>query len=255
MAVAGLVLGIIGVLVAIVPFVFWVGTLAGLTGLGLGIAGLVRARRGAPRKGLALTGAVLGLLSLAVSVGGFFLTVKIVDEVDRYDDSISDEYEWPEPDQYDDQYGDEYEDEGSGGYDGDPDAPAGPGVTTPLAFGATYSYPTDISVSVAQPRPYTTANEYIEVKNAVQVSFTLTNGTDRVQSFSSVLPTVTDDQGRPCRPVFDGRMPKRISGTVQPGRSVTGTAAFELPPGTERIRVRISPKPLQYQVRFAGPVG
>lgn len=78
-AVGAMVLGISALMVGVVPFLFWLGTLAGAAAIVLGIIGLRRARSeaGAGRRGFAIVGLVLGPLGLLTSVVGGMATVLI----------------------------------------------------------------------------------------------------------------------------------------------------------------------------------
>ncbi|MGW0394528.1 DUF4190 domain-containing protein [Streptomyces sp. NPDC003042] len=248
MAVAALVLGIVAVPVAFTPLLFWIGTLIGLTGLGLGIAALVRARAGAPRKGMALAGTILGVLSLGASVGGWFLTVAFIDKTKKeIDRSVEDSY-WDDEEE-------PFTLPSPPSYSMPPTTPSeGPGMSTPLAFGQTYTYPNGIKVSMSAPRKYVTANKYMDVGNAVQVTLTITNTTDKRHSVGYAMPRVTDDQGDAGKLVFDGRMPKTVTGVIEPGGSSTGTVAFEVPEGTKSISAEVSPGVLLPAAKFSGPI-
>ncbi|MEU9036609.1 hypothetical protein AB0D45_17125 [Streptomyces sp. NPDC048352] len=245
MAVAALVLGLVAVPVALVPFVFWIGALLGLTALGLGIAAFVRARAGAPRKAMAVVGAVLGVLGLGACVGGWFTTVTVIDR------AIDRSAHGPAGGEWDDDYDDE---------DPDADTPyptpsTGPGMSTPLAFGRTYTYPNGIELTIGQPRAYTTSSKWIEVGNAVEVPFTITNTSDEPHRVVHAIPEVRDDQGKAGKLVFDGRMPKRVDTVIEPGHSASGSAAFEVPVGTRSISAELSPGVLLPPAKFSGPIG
>lgn len=70
LAVAGMVVGIVGILFA---FATWPGIIVGLVGLGLSIPGLVRARRGAPLKRMAIAGIATSVV--AILLGAILLAV------------------------------------------------------------------------------------------------------------------------------------------------------------------------------------
>ncbi|MFD8022889.1 DUF4352 domain-containing protein [Streptomyces lavendulae] len=250
-AVAGLVLSALAIGLGLVPFVFWVGGGLALTGIGLSIAGLVRAGRGAPRKVMSLVGIALGVLGLAATVGGFLFTMAVVDEFpDRVDQHQgSDWYDDPE-------YDDPDHLPSPSGFALPPDMPStGPGISTPVAFGQTVTYPNGIQVTLSAPKRYTTSNKYLPVGNAVEVTFTITNTSKRPHDVVYAMPNLTDDKGAEGKLVFDGRMPKRIQGTIQPGESATGTAAFEVPEGTRSVSAELSPGLLMPDAKFTGPVG
>ncbi|GAA3277468.1 DUF4190 domain-containing protein [Streptomyces lavendulae] len=250
-AVAGLVLAILAIGIGLIPFVFWVGGCLALTGIGLSIAGLVRANRGAPRKVMSIVGIVLGLLGLAATAGGFLFTMAVVDKFpDRVDQHQgSDWYDDPEYDAPDAL-------PSPSGFTLPPDMPStGPGISTPVAFGQTVTYPNGIQVSLSTPKRYTSSNKYLPVGNAVEVSFTITNTSKRPHDVIYAMPNLADDKGAEGKLVFDGRLPKRIQGTIQPGESATGTAAFEVPEGTRSVSAALSPGLLMPDAKFTGPVG
>lgn len=246
LAVAALVLTLTAVALAVVPFLFWTGTLAGLVGIGLAIGALVRTRSGAPRRAMAVVGLVLGFVSLGASVGGWFITRAVVHQAGK---SIGHSH------------GDVYEDRDDDYFDDptpapDPYAtPKGPGMSTPLAFGQTYSYPNGIKVTLSVPTEYETPSEYFHIGHAVRLTFTITNDSAQPHQVIYAMPTVRDDTGAEGRTVFDTSMPKWIQGTIRPGESATGSAAFEVPEGTKTISAQLSPGARLPAVRFAGPVG
>jgi Protein of unknown function (DUF2510) len=81
----GFLLGLGALLVAWIPFVFVVGAAAGIAAIVLGIVSLRRAKSGATAgRGFAVSGLVLGGVSLALCSVGIILTVKAVDEFSAY---------------------------------------------------------------------------------------------------------------------------------------------------------------------------
>ncbi|KAA0235453.1 MAG: hypothetical protein EDR02_05980 [Actinobacteria bacterium] len=70
-----------GLLVAFVPFMFWLAALLGLTGVGLGIAGLARTRgsQPAPNRNLAIAGTTLGGLAVIAAFVSFYVWTQLVD--------------------------------------------------------------------------------------------------------------------------------------------------------------------------------
>ncbi|WP_285522613.1 DUF4190 domain-containing protein [Streptomyces lavendulae] len=254
-AVAGLVLSVLAIGIGLIPFVFWVGGALALTGIGLSIAGLVRANRGAPRKVMSVVGIALGLLGLAATAGGFLFTMAVVDKFpDRVDQHRG--TDWYDDPEYDDPDYDPDVLPSPSGFTLPPDMPStGPGISTPLPFGQTFTYPNGIQVSFSAPKRYTSSNKYLPVGNAVEVSFTITNTSKRPHDVIYAMPSLTDDKGAEGKLVFDGRLPKRIQGTIRPGESATGTAAFEVPEGTRSVSAALSPGLLMPDAKFAGPVG
>ncbi len=62
MAIAGLVLGILGLLLSWIPFVGWLGVLLALIGIGLALGGMKA------KKGVGIAGAVIAALGLATGL-------------------------------------------------------------------------------------------------------------------------------------------------------------------------------------------
>ncbi|MER5873070.1 DUF4352 domain-containing protein, partial [Streptomyces sp. NPDC002044] len=248
MAVASLILGIAGVLLGLLPLFFWVGGLLAVTGLGLGIAALVRASNGAPRKTMSLVGTVLGVLGLGASVGGFFLTAYVMEEAaDRIERSVDRQQReldelYPEDDAWP---------------SASPSPSQVPGLDTALPFGETFAYDDGVKVSLSGLKKYKPETLYgrEKVKNAVQMTVTITNNSTKPHEVVYAVPNVRDDKGMTAKLVFDGSVPKMISGTILPGASASGVVAFEVPEGTQSVSADISAGSLLDDVQYTGPIG
>ncbi|MEF2529562.1 DUF4352 domain-containing protein [Streptomyces sp. CS62] len=256
---ASLVLGACAIFFGPVPLLFWGGGILGLIAIGTGLGGIKRASAGAGRKAMAVAGTVLGLLGLLCSVGGYFLTERLVDSarhgIEREVDS------WPEPDTD----GLEIDPDEFGSDDPWPARPGRPtpapsrgdvpGMTSPLPFGETFAYPDGIKVSLSQPKPYKTKNRYSDVGNAVQMTLTITNDSAKNHNVIYAVPNVRDDKGMTAKLVFDGDVPKLIRGDILPGQSASGVVVFEVPEGTTSLSADISPGTLMQSVKFSGKIG
>lgn len=88
-AIAALVLGILALVFALLPFTFFLGLVCGLTAILLAAVGLRRASRpGVPGRGMAVAGLVTGLLGLVIGVlwvVGFVTLANNADFRERFD--------------------------------------------------------------------------------------------------------------------------------------------------------------------------
>ncbi|WP_406512003.1 DUF4352 domain-containing protein [Streptomyces sp. NBC_00161] len=244
LAVAALVIGIAAVVIGLIPFVFWAGGLLAVVGIGIGIGALVRASDGAGRKTMAVVGTALAVLGLGSSVGGFLLTGLVIE---RADDRLDDDWNPPAdlrrnmpP---------------TPRVSPTPSPTQVPGMTTPLPFGETYTYPNGIKVTLSTPKKYVTKSKYSQVGNAVEMTLTITNGSSAAHNVIYAMPNVRDEKGMTAKLVFDGDVPKMIKGDILPGESASGVVAFEVPEGTERISADISPGVMMPNAKFSGSIG
>ncbi|MFI8361419.1 DUF4190 domain-containing protein [Streptomyces sp. NPDC085612] len=256
LAAAAVVVASLGVFLGLVPLFFWLGGLLALVAIGLGIGGIVRASKGAPNRVMAIVGTALGGLGLVASVAGFFITVSVFENDGGYAHSID--------------YGDDPEDL----YPGDepwptvsrppsPSASQVPGLTSALPFGETFTYPNGVKVSLSAPTKYEpkgiTARE--RIKNAIQLTVTITNGSKEPHEVIYAMPNVRDDKGMTADMVFDSggsagsTVPKMIRGSILPGETASGIVAFEVPEGTKSITADISAGTLLDDVKYAGTIG
>ncbi|MEU6759067.1 DUF4190 domain-containing protein [Streptomyces sp. NPDC046685] len=255
LAIAALIVGGFGIVFGFIPFLFWAGALTAVVGIGLGIGALVRASKGGPHKPLAILGTVLGVLGLGASGVGFFLTVGVVDRIDRKIEEEQMEL-GPYPS------GDPWPSSTPYPYPSKPSYPSKspspsqiPGMTSALAFGETFTYPSGVKVSISVPKKYVTKSEYLKVGNAVQMTVTITNDSDKTLNVIYAMPNVRDDNGMTGKIVFDGDLPKMIRGDILPGASASGVVAYEVPEGTTKISADISPATLLAPAKFGGPIG
>ncbi|MFJ4864239.1 hypothetical protein [Streptomyces sp. NPDC088748] len=252
LAIAALVVSGFGILLAVIPFLFWAGTVLAAVGLGLGIGGTVRANKGAPHKSMAVVGTVLGVAGMLASVGGFFLTAMVVEKAgDRLDQQIEDE-DW-------DHELDGLAPSGEPWPSKSPSPSQVPGLTSALPFGETFTYPNGVKVSLSVPKEYEpkgiVARE--RIKNAIQLTVTITNGSTTPHEVIYAMPNVRDDRGMTADTVYDGtgNVPKLIRGSILPGESASGVVAFEVPEGTKSITADISAGTMLDDVKYAGPIG
>ncbi|MFI8503294.1 DUF4352 domain-containing protein [Streptomyces sp. NPDC085524] len=250
LAVSAAIVGGLGILIGLVPLLFWAGFLLGLVAVGLGIGAIVRAVKGAPQKTLSIVGTVLGVVALIASVGGLFLTGLVFEKAadrraeQRQQRRDLDGLSPGRPPSTTPQ----------------PSKPSQvPGLTSPLPFGETFTYDNGLKVSLSAPKEYepkgVVARERSE--NAIQITLTITNGSTEPYEVLFAMPNVRDEQGMTAETVYDGSggVPKLIKGAIMPGQSAGGVVAFELPKGTKNITADISPGIGLTSVKYAGPVG
>jgi len=76
MAIAGFVTGLLGLLLSIIPIIFYAGIVLDLVGIVLGAIGRSRAKEpGVPHRGLATAGIVLGIVGLIIFIAWIALIV------------------------------------------------------------------------------------------------------------------------------------------------------------------------------------
>jgi hypothetical protein len=91
--ITALILGIIGVLTGMIPLLFWLAAVLGIIALVMGIIGTRRAKQGyASNPRMSIVGAVLGGVTLVLSVIGYLVVVDAFEDVDEeYHSALSDE--------------------------------------------------------------------------------------------------------------------------------------------------------------------
>ncbi len=96
---SALVLGIVGLIVALIPIIFGLGGFLGLLAFIFGLVGWSRARKGrATNKGIALTGTILGFIAIVAAVVNFVITVALVGSaVNSVNNAISSTTSTPGP--------------------------------------------------------------------------------------------------------------------------------------------------------------
>ena len=83
MAVASLVLGILGTVIGLIPLLAFIAIILGLLAVIFGPIGIGRARRVGYGKGMAIAGLILGIVALALAIYGFFVLNEAATELDR----------------------------------------------------------------------------------------------------------------------------------------------------------------------------
>ncbi|WP_254708836.1 DUF4190 domain-containing protein, partial [Streptomyces lunaelactis] len=233
MGITALVLGITGVVLGLVIFLFWMSWLPALLAVVFGFIGLSQVRKGlANNRAMALTGAILGIVGLLIAVGGGVFAVTMVkrsaDDTRAKADEAKASASSAEKDRH-------------------------------LSFGETYTYENGLKVTVAAPQPFTPdeyAYGHAKGNKAVQVTVTVINTSTSRVSVKTGLPDVNDANGASAELVIDGSgRQKVITGYLLPGKEAVGKYAFSLPPDAAgRIEVEFSPDAMRWNDAYwSGP--
>lgn len=83
MAVASLVLGLVGSMFGLVPLTWWIAAVCGVLALIFGVVGIRNAGKGAPYRGMAIAGTVLAVVALSLAVVGFGVIADVLRDIDR----------------------------------------------------------------------------------------------------------------------------------------------------------------------------
>ncbi|WP_432249219.1 DUF4190 domain-containing protein [Streptomyces sanyensis] len=231
-----LVLGIIGLLIAFVPLLFWLGGILGLLALIFGLVGLGRAKRGeATNKGVAVAGTVLAALTLVASVFMGIVTVMAVDEAV---DEINKAVEAGAPKEA--TAAAEEPADATGGTEGE-----APAVDETLAAGDSVIYDDDVTVTVSAPKAYSPSEFAIghtSGNKAYQVTVVIENaGTEKFDSTLTTADARAGKEGVEAEQIFDDTVGGGFDGTIAPGKKATVVYAFDAPADAKTLTVEISP--------------
>jgi hypothetical protein len=83
LGVAAMVLGIVGFLILWIPFIGYIGLVCGVLALILGIVGTATARRRGAGVGMAITGIILGALTVVLAIAGLVALGEAVRQLDQ----------------------------------------------------------------------------------------------------------------------------------------------------------------------------
>ncbi|AXE78345.1 DUF4190 domain-containing protein [Streptomyces atratus] len=235
LGIAALVLGVIGAVSGLIPFLFWLAGILGVIALILGLAGRGRAKRGeATNKGMTTFGAVLGLISLILAVVGAVITFKAVDDaVNDLNKTVSDTAASAKPKPGSDS-----------AKDGDA-APKKKDTGKALEAGDSAVYDDDLTVTVGDATSYTPdayAAGHTKGNKAYRVAVVIENAGK--EKFDSALVNVTARAGQDgvdAEQIFDGKVGEGFSGTVLPGKKVTVQFAFDTPADAKNLTVEVNP--------------
>ncbi|MBM9621144.1 DUF4190 domain-containing protein [Streptomyces zhihengii] len=235
---AGLVLGIIGLVVAVIPLLFWLGGFLGLLALIFGLVGLGRAKRAqATNKGIALAGTILGGVAIAAGIAMGVVTVlavdKAVDEINKSVESVATE----------DAKNQEPADAATDAAADTGEEPIAEGEI--LAGGDAVIYDDKLTVTVSEPKAYTPSEFAIghtKGNKAYQVTVVIENAGK--EKFDSTLVTAdarAGEDGVEAEQIFDDKVGSGFDGNIAPGKKVTVTYAFDAPAAAKTLTVEVSP--------------
>ncbi|WP_406014608.1 DUF4352 domain-containing protein [Streptomyces sp. NBC_00984] len=233
LGIAALVLGVIGAVSGLIPFLFWLAGILGLIALVLGLAGRGRAKRGeATNKGMTTFGAVLGLISLILAVVGAVITFKAVDDaVNDLNKAVSDTTASAKPK--------------PGGDSAKDGADKKKDTGKALEAGDSAVYDDDLTVTVGDATSYTPdayAAGHTKGQKAYRVAVVIENAGK--EKFNSALVSVSARAGQDgvdAEQIFDNKVGAGFSGTVLPGKKVTVQFAFDAPADAKNLTVEVNP--------------
>ncbi|MFD8548776.1 DUF4190 domain-containing protein [Streptomyces sp. NPDC059649] len=219
LGIAALILGIIGALSGIPMILFWLAGPLGILALIFGLVGMSRAKKGqATNKGVAITGTILGALSIILAVVGVIVTLmavnKAVDEVHKEFDKQS----------------------GSSSNIKD------------LGAGAAAKYNNGLEVSVSKPTPYTVDKNtlisgHTEGNKAWKVTVTLKN-TGSKAATNPLMTTEAEADGKKAEEVDDdkhGILHHDWEKQLDPNESDSVEMVFDAPPTAKQLDIKITP--------------
>ncbi|MER5745188.1 DUF4190 domain-containing protein [Streptomyces sp. NPDC002225] len=243
LGVTALVLGIIGAVSGLIPFLFWLAGLLGLVALILGLAGRGRVKRGeATNKGVTTFGAALGGVSLVLAVVGAVITFMVVnDAVKDLDKAVSDTTASAKPKPGGDTgaKGDGKKDDAEKGEGEDKDA------SKPLEAGDSAVYDDDLTVTVGDATSYAPGSYAVghtKGKKAYRIAVVIENAGK--EKFDSTLVNVTARAGKDgveAEQIFDDKVGAGFDGTILPGKKVTVQFAFDAPVDAKELNVEVNP--------------
>ncbi|WP_175407155.1 DUF4190 domain-containing protein [Streptomyces sp. TRM64462] len=239
LGIAALVLGIIGTVSGLIPLFFWLAGILGLIALILGLVGRGRAKRGeATNKGVALTGTLLGLAALILSVVGAVITYKAVDEAVT---EINKELSKTAPSQAAPSQAAGDKNDGTG-------TSATPGATEiPKLLEAddTLVYDDNLEITVSGVTPFEPSDiaaGHTEGNKAYKVTVVIENKSK--EKFDTALFTMDGRAGKDgvtAEEIYDEGTGDGFSGAIAPGKKATAVFAFDAPADAKTLTVEVSP--------------
>ncbi|MEV0374940.1 DUF4190 domain-containing protein [Streptomyces sp. NPDC050636] len=219
LGVAALILGIIGSLSGIPMILFWLAGPLGLLALIFGLVGMSRVKKGqATNKGVAVTGTILGALSIILAIVGLIVTVLAVNKAV---DEVKEEF-----------------DKQSGSSSNIKDLGAGEAAKYNNGLEVTVSKPTPFTVD-----PNTLISGHTEGNKAYKVTVTLKNTGDKAAT-NPLMSTDAEADGKKTEEVADdkhGILHHDWEKTLDPNESDSVEMVFDAPPTAKELSIKITP--------------
>ncbi|WP_329395138.1 DUF4352 domain-containing protein [Streptomyces lydicus] len=224
LGIAALILGILGALSGIPMILFWLAGPLGILALIFGLVGRSRAKKGqATNKGVALTGALLGVVAIILSVVGVIVTLtavsKAVDEVNRQVEQSS----------------------------GQPKDGSGQSAKE-LTAGATAKYNNGVQVTVSKATPYTVnpstlVSGHADGNKAYKLTVTIKNTGSKAFD-KPLVQTKARVNGKEAQEVDDdkhGILHHDFGNSINPGATATVEMVFDAPPTAKDLDIEVTP--------------
>ena len=227
MGTAALVLGIVGVLLAWIPFIGILGFILGILAMALGGIGIFKAHKGtATNTVTSYVGTGLGLVAFVLSLIVFGGVVNSFDQEMR----------------------------GSSNELGASPLPAS-GADGPvnLAFGQAHTWPGGESITVSQPQEQTSENPYLAPQGRLAaVDVTVRNNGDDEFQVSSITLTAQHDGRVAQQDYLSGDPLPNVQ--LPPGGQTTFTAVYEVGANPGELQISVQPNYFaEDTVYFKGP--
>ncbi|WP_052509089.1 DUF4190 domain-containing protein [Kitasatospora griseola] len=228
--ITALVLGIVGVVLCLPLFLFWLSWLPALLAVCFGGVGLSLVRkRLATNRAMALTGTVLGVVGLLASVStGVLLIADLSSDMRERSRTVKQQ-------ERDDSERRRLADERSKKAAAEQAAREADEKARRLSFGGSYTYPDGLKVTMAAPTPASPPSRSSGVTfppdtTYIQVQVTVVNtGSAELSLYGSGSLLVKDSRGSLARPVFSSDQFKMLPQTLGPGQEATALEEFALP--------------------------
>ncbi|MFF8901905.1 DUF4190 domain-containing protein [Streptomyces lydicus] len=224
LGIAALILGILGALSGIPMILFWLAGPLGILALIFGLVGRSRAKKGqATNKGVALTGALLGVVAIILSVVGVIVTLtavsKAVDEVNKQVEQSS----------------------------GQPKDGSGQSAKE-LTAGATAKYNNGVQVTVSKATPYTVnpstlVSGHADGNKAYKLTVTIKNTGSKTFD-KPLVQTKARVNGKEAQEVDDdkhGILHHDFGNSINPGATATVEMVFDAPPTAKDLDIEVTP--------------